>query len=166
MKFAQKRVTQEKLQELLTYDPLTGLFRWKVRRARRNVGDVAGYKSAADGYWRINIAGETNFAHRMVFLYVTGAMPVVEVDHINGDRSDNRFANLRLVEGFHNQQNRRAAQSNSASGLLGVSLHWGKWRAQITSKGKRIYLGCFKTPEEAYSVYLQAKRELHPGAML
>lgn len=159
-------LTAARLRELFAYDPETGIFAGLQNRSgRKMIGRVAGHLMSC-GYWRMGIDGRKYLAHRMAWLYMTGEMPGFEVDHINGNRLDNRFANLRLADFFHNQQNRRGPQRNSTTGLLGVTKSGNQWGAQITSKGRRIHLGRFKTADEAYGVYLKAKRELHPGGLL
>lgn len=158
-------LTAERLRQLLSYDPMSGEFRWVSARGNAKAGALAG-TPGGKGYLIIRIDSRLHYAHRLAFLFMTGSMPIVQVDHINGDRRSNQFANLRLAEGFHNQQNRQGAQRNSSTGFLGVTKSSSKWAAQITANGKRINLGRFKTPEEAYGAYILAKRELHPGGLL
>ena len=106
-------------------------------------------------------------AHRLAWLYVHGAWPTGQIDHINGDRGDNRISNLRDVTPALNTQNqRRAARSNKSSGLLGVTANRGRWLAQISIGGKSRNLGRYATPEEAHAVYVAAKRVLHAGCTL
>jgi hypothetical protein len=81
------------------------------------------------------------------------------IDHINGDRSDNRAVNLRDVTPKETAQNLRSAHRDSKSGFLGVSPYRKKWAAQIMRAGKLRRLGNFPTPEEAAQAYLQAKAE-------
>ena len=87
----------------------------------------------------------------------------MEIDHINGNRTDNRIANLRAVTRGGNMQNQRRAHASNTSGLLGVYYKPKnkKWAAQIQANKKRMNLGLFKTAEEAHTAYLKAKRELH-----
>lgn len=98
----------------------------------------------------------------MVWLYVHGAIPDnMDIDHINGDRSDNRLVNLRLATASQNQQNSRL-QVTSKSGFKGVHLHKqsGRWLARIKHNGVRRSLGLYKTPEEAGAAYLRASIEI------
>lgn len=102
-------------------------------------------------------------------MIVHGAIPDgLEIDHINGDESDNRICNLRLATKSENQQNKRRPRKDNKAGLLGVC--WferaKKWRAQITVNGECKYLGLYVTPEEAHAAYLTAKRELHQGCTI
>jgi hypothetical protein len=98
-----------------------------------------------------------------------GKWPEGEIDHINGNKADNRICNLRDVDRSTNQQNAKKAQSNNKSaGLLGVSLHKSrnKFRAQITYDKKRHHIGYFDTAELAYAAYLSEKRRRHAGCTI
>ena len=159
-----KHLTPERLREVLTYDEATGVFRWKIRVAQRaKAGDVAG-SAHSDGYRHIRVDGAMYKLHRLAWLYVYGRWPSAHIDHVNGIRDDNRLANLREADNAQNHQNKKRAQSNNASGYLGVCWHSQnrKWRAQIQAEGKKVQLGYFDTPEEAHAAYLKAKAELHP----
>jgi hypothetical protein len=81
------------LRELLSYDPKTGMFTWRIRSARRvHIGDVAGGVNGR-GYLTIRVDGRQYLAHRLAFLHMTGSWPKKEhIDHINMDRADNRWA--------------------------------------------------------------------------
>ena len=157
-------LTAEELRRLLDYDPKTGVFTWKVRPSRnRLVGAVAGTLQVL-GYIGIGIYGKVYTAHRLAWVYMTGELPPNDVDHINGNRSDNRFSNLRLATRSENLQNTNKPRCNNKVGLQGVSPepNSSKYRAQIRVEGTVIYLGLYSTPEEAHEVYLTRKRELHP----
>lgn len=88
------------------------------------------------------------------------------IDHINGDPSDNRVENLRLADKRLNAENQRRARADNAIGVLGVMAHGNKFRAQIRTGGRTIYLGLFLTSDEAYAAYVEAKRRLHEGCSL
>lgn len=134
---------------------------WRVRPTNRvYVGQVTGW-DGGDGYRKIRIDGHQFLAHRLAWVYVYGVWPA-EIDHVNGNRSDNRIANLRSVSHRDNQQNMRLPRSNNSSGYLGVHFDRGRWVAQIRSEGMRHRLGRFDTAEEASDAYLAAKRRLHP----
>ena len=117
----------------------------------------------SEGYIRVGIAGKRYKAHRLAFLYMTGEWPNV-VDHINGDRTDNRWANLRDADHTVNAENKLLVPLGN-NPFLGVS--WSKrrskWHAQIMVRGKQHNLGFFCTPEEASSAYIEAKRRMHAG---
>lgn len=154
---------QVELWRLLDYNPDTGVFTARVRRGKRRAGEIEGCLTP-DGYVQITINGRHALAHRLAFVWMTGACPH-EVDHINGVRDDNRWANLREASRAHNMQNLGAAKrSNRTSGLLGCHLikHTGRFAAQITVNKKVRHLGSFDTAEQAHAAYLKAKHELHP----
>lgn len=156
------------LHELLHYEPQTGVFTWRVERTNALAGQVAGTTRCADEYQRIHFNGKQHAAHRLAWLYVYGRWPTKFIDHINGDKSDNRLANLREVTDAENKQNIRRARGNSRVGLLGVCFHKGagKYMAQIGLGRARRYLGLFATAAEAHEAYLRAKRDLHPMGTL
>ena len=158
---AHSNITAEWLRSALSYNPLTGVFIWRVRtgpRVRKNM--VAGGLNK-HGYVDISLMGRKYIGHRLAFLYVTGEWPKGEVDHINGIRSDNRWENLRDVNRSHNAQNRRSASSNNSTGLLGVSKHGKHWRARIQLNGTMLNLGTFDSAEAAHTCYINNKRQLH-----
>ena len=154
-------LTAEQVRELLDYNPETGRFTWRIAPRGHKAGSQAGCTDSY-GYVVIRTAGAGHKAHRLAWLIAYGEWPDDQVDHINGDRSDNRIANLRSLTNQGNQQNRRTAHRGIRSGLLGVSPKRGKWRAQIKVDGKKRHLGLFDTPEAAHAAYLEAKRKLHP----
>lgn len=137
-------LTQQRLKEVLDYDPETGIFIWKGNTSVRDiVGSVAGAPNKA-GYWRIGIDAHRYRAHRLAFLWVEGYFPDADVDHINGDRSDNRWQNLRPASRATNMRNARRYRNNK-SGFTGIA--WQektqKWRAEIKANGKQRYLGVY-----------------------
>lgn len=162
-------LTAERLRELLNYDSETGIFTWAVRgKGIRCIGAKAGCLTP-DGYVIVGIDKDLHMAHRLVWLYIHGVWPNNEIDHKNGNRSDNRLINLRDVTSQVNQENRRApARAETKSMLLGVS--WSvrakRWMAKICVQRKQIYLGLFDTPEAAHSAYIEAKRRLHEGCTI
>ena len=158
-------LTQEKLRALLKYDANTGVFRWRVRPSSQvAVGSVAGNTSHQRGYRIIVIGRQRYLAHRLAWLHVTGAMPLDEIDHIDGDTDNNSFHNLRECSRTQNAQNTRR-DVGLTSRFPGVN--WdaarGKWAAKIrVGDGKRIFLGRFDDESEAYTAYVAAKDKLHP----
>jgi hypothetical protein len=137
---------------------------WMAPTARRNKrGQLAG-TVRPDGYMQVCVDGKLYLAHRVLWLMRTGEWPVGEIDHINGDKTDNSPSNLREVSKSGNMQNiRRAFSSNSSTGLLGVSVEkkTGKFYARICVDGKQKTLGTFDSPKDAHVAYLDAKRMLH-----
>ena len=152
-------ITAERLKVLLAYDPLSGHFTWINRRRACRFGEVAG-STRTNGYRRIGLDNHMYLAHRLARLYMTGEWPAHEIDHKDGDRSNNRFANLRAASAAENHQN-RAKRSDNSSGLVGATNVRGRWQAAIVVKGVRHYLGAFATAVEAHSAYLAAKSRLH-----
>jgi len=142
-------ITAERLREVLSYDPATGEFIWLVRPSKRYMlGSKAG--AFRRGYWGIAINGRAYLAHRLAWLHVTGEWPPEQIDHIDMDRSNNRYSNLRLATRSQNYMNRRA-YSNNSLGIKGVCLSKGgkKYRANIYYRGKQICLGYYHTVKEA-----------------
>lgn len=158
-------LTLERLRALLCYDPDTGLFWNKVNRNRCAIaGEVAGH-TEKNGYVMVKIDRKAHLAHRLAWFYMHGSWPSHQIDHINGNRADNRIANLRNVTACGNQQNVRRAQKNNRIGLLGVSRNGANYAANIEAHGKRHYLGTFPTVEEAGAAYKTAKAKLHISAI-
>jgi hypothetical protein len=156
-------MTPDYLRSHLAYDPETGIFRWHVRRRGiRPDSDVAGYQ-APDRRCYVTIDGVRYFAHRLAWFYVHGRWPSVAIDHIDGDPSNNRLANLREATLSQNQHNQRSGARKGTSRYLGV--HWAarrsNWVASIKHQGKTIYIGAFPTEEAAAAAYVERKRQLH-----
>ena len=162
-------LTAARLREVLHYDTATGVFTWLVSASNSvKAGSMAGSLSKIHGYRHIQLDGSIHMAHRLAVLYVSGVFPLEEVDHINGDRTDNRWSNLRCVTKAINMQNKRSAQANNVSGLLGAYFNKrsGRFIAKIGLGGVDHYIGTFLTAEEANSAYLAEKRRLHPGSTI
>lgn len=169
-----------RLRAYLHYDPETGVLRWRPRSlsefSTERVGRIWNARFAntvagsldAYGYIDISVQGNHVKAHRAVWALMTGTWPALDIDHINGVRNDNRWANLRLADRSANNENRRAARSDSKTGLLGVHLHKasGLYQVRIGVRGKDHSIGYFKDKDEAAQAYLDAKRRLHEGCAL
>lgn len=157
-------LTLTRLKELLNYNPLTGVFTWKVDRPRNiKANSIAGHK-IKHGYLSISIDSCNYLAHRLAWLFVYEKFPDMHIDHINGITSDNSIINLRDVSASHNQQNRKKCTKANRCGLIGASWHvrQSQWIAQIKKDGHNYHLGTFETKEEAHEAYLKAKRQMHP----
>ncbi len=152
-----KELTAERLREVLSYYPDSGVFVWRYQASNRiKAGSVAGYTDK--GYNRIKIDRVDYLAHRLVFLYMDGSWPPGEVDHIDGDRRNNCRHNLRLCTRAENGRNIGRICTNT-SGVSGVYLvkRSAKWCAQIRVSGKLIHLGNFTTLEGASKSRLAAE---------
>ena len=114
---------------------------------------------------QIRIGGRMFKAHRLAFAHFHGVDPIDSIDHIDGDRLNNRISNLRAVKPVVNSQNRRKAAKGAASALLGAFRRSsdGKWFSLISVSGKRIWLGSFNSELQAHQAYIDAKRRFHEG---
>lgn len=158
-------LTQERLKELLNYNPLTGIFTRLVTSGGALKGSEVGCLTPK-GYLTVQIDGKTYRLNRLAWFYVYGVWPNIS-DHKNGIRTDNSIDNLRDLSVQANTQNQRKATKTNKSGLLGVTLlPHGRYRAQITVNKKNICLGVYGTPEEAHQVYVEAKRKLHSSCTI
>lgn len=155
-------LTLERLKQVYLYKPDTGEF-IRLQEAnshggRAKVGDVAGSKSG-ERYIRIGVDGRVYRAHRLAWFYMTGRWPEHGVDHEDLDPSNNRWSNLRAATQSQNAANTKR-QKNNTSGFKGVSrTPSGTWYAAVNVKKRKICLGTFATPEEAFAAYRQAAEE-------
>ena len=150
---------------LFSYNPTTGAFIRKVTIGMRaKAGSSPGHIN--HGYLRIRFRGKTVEAHRLAWLLVHGAWPPEMIDHINGNRSDNRISNLRLADYRLNMENQRRARSDNRLGVLGVRVCGKKYEARIWVNGSPKTLGVFETIETASEAYVAAKRKLHRGCSI
>lgn len=154
-------ITKERFWEVFEYEPSTSacLVNRIQRSSRALAGQVAGTVSL-QGYRQVQFAGTIYKEHRLIWFMMTGKWPD-EIDHINGDRLDNRFVNLREVT--RSQNNANSERPAGASGLRGVI--WiessQKWRAQMRIRGQHVHLGLFDTAEAAHSAYLVAADKIY-----
>lgn len=150
-------MSQERLKELLEYDPDTGWFTRRVQVNNRCAGIIAGSINE-DGYVSIGIDNKRYLAHRLAWLYIYGKWPDYDIDHRDKDKSNNSINNLRLaIEGINNYN--RDAQINNILGVKGVKQHGNKYIARRTIRGNTIYLGIFNTIEEATKAYDEAAQK-------
>ena len=159
-------LSQMRVQELLSYDAQSGVLTWRVARVNHvQAGAVAGSRNPR-GYVTVGIDGRIYRAHRVAWLYAYGSWPKDQIDHINGDKSDNRLVNLRDVTHRTNQENMPAIRRSGK--LLGTHFNkrHKKWLATINVDSKVLRLGNFGTEQEAHAAYLKAKRELHAGCTI
>lgn len=144
--------------QAVAYDPSSGQFTWKTTRF---IGKQAGSRHKKNGYVTVTYMGKQYYTHRLAWRLVHGYWPTY-IDHINGDRADNRITNLREVYKQENHRNMKCF-NNSTSKIPGVSFHkqHSKWRAYITVNSRQQSLGCFDTFEAAITARKQA--EQHHG---
>ncbi len=173
---AERQLTQEYVRSLFEYDPETGVLTWKERPIEscksksawmsvnaRFAGKPAG--AFHRGYLRMIIGGVSYYLHRVIWLLVHGEWPET-VDHIDGDKLNNRLVNLRSVSQRENMKNCRRSVRNT-SGITGVSFRSADqtWIAYITQDGKRVHLGTFSAMDEAVSARKSAEKQFgyHPN---
>ena len=165
------------VRRLISYDAITGGMVWKARTAdmfkrgrwsqehscacwnSQNAGKTAGTSNGSP-YNRIVISGRTYLSHRIAWLYMTGDWPKGQIDHANMDKRDNRWDNLREATCAQNSCN-VGARSTNTTGLKGVTKTRSGFCSYIGIDNKNIYLGTFKTPEEAFNAYVLAGKKLH-----
>jgi len=153
-----REITQERLHELLSYDPEEGVFRWRNDGRGTKAGRQAG--TSLNGYIIIDVLRNRVFAHRLAWFYVHGSWPPDQLDHISRIRSDNRISNLREATRSQNMANSSVSRA-STSGVKGVSWHKNikRWVAKITYDWKTYNLGTFHTKEEAAEAYEKATKQ-------
>lgn len=162
------KLTQQYLKSVLSYDPYTGVFtRIKSFSNNAKTGVAVGNK-AGNGYLVVGIGAKKYYLHRLAWLYMKGQLPEFQIDHRNGDRTDNRFSNLRHVTNQINSQNLRKPRSKKDGALLGTSRRsdTGRWGAKIKIDGKSKSLGCFDNAQDAHAAYITAKRLYHAGCAI
>jgi hypothetical protein len=165
----QKHPEPGKLKSLFDYNPQTGDIHWRQTRRGRTRDDGLVQSLSSQGYLRAKVGGVQIQAHRIAWAIAYGAWPAGVIDHINGNKVDNRLANPRDVSVRVNTENQREAQSrNTHSRLLGAS--WrpasGVWVARIRVAGRERYLGAFASDVDAHAAYVAAKRSLHAGCSI
>lgn len=159
-------LTAEYVRQILDYNPETGILSWKYRENaipswnNQNAGKPTGWKNT-NGYLIITILNKSYRSHRLAWIWMTGKWPLFDVDHINRNKTDNRWCNLREATRSENHANRKM-QHNNKLGYKGVHLHKpGKYRAQIRIKGKSKHIGIFNTAEEAHEAYVAEAKFLY-----
>ena len=150
-------ITQDYLKEIFEYKD--GDLYWIKRRPHVTLGMKAGHQKVDDGYIRISIDKKKYYAHRLVYMFHFGNYPKT-LDHVDGNRTNNRIHNLRPASNSNNGANRRLG-INSKTGFKGVhKIKEERFRAYITINKKRKHLGYFKTVIDAHQAYQIAAKEV------
>lgn len=156
-------LTQDRLKELLHYDPATGVFTWLVRAGPRSAGSVAGCLHPSPGglYWGITVDGRFYYAHQLAFFYMTGAF-VDEGDHKDTVGTNNAWSNLRPCTSSQNTANRKRPKHNT-SGVKGVfwEISAKKWRARIYFQRRSFECGLFDNIQDAAKAREIAVKIIH-----
>lgn len=140
-------ITQTRLKELLNYDPITGIFTWKISRGGRNPGSIAGSRDTLRDYITIQIDGTLYRAHRLAFLYMLGRLPEDQVDHIDRCRYNNAWNNLRECTQAENQLNKyNNLKKRSGFTYIRARSNTQTWNVMIM---KDKWIGSFKTLDAA-----------------
>lgn len=160
-------LSPEVLRQLLRYEPETGKMYWRERPNAQFSAKFANTEAGRvdrKGYVKISVLGVSLRGHRVVWALSFGEWPSEDIDHINGQRSDNRIANLRLAGPDQNNKN-RAVSKNSKTGIIGVMRFGRRWRANIWHAGRNVYLGTFPCIGRAIRMRRDAQRALgfHPN---
>jgi hypothetical protein len=172
-------IPADQLGNYFDYDPSTSRLFWRKRTIEmdprnqqrrlfnsRFAGKEAFTAKNSDGYLGGKLMGQSVKAHHVIWALVNGEWPIGEVDHINGNRSDNRVDNLRLTDKSGNQRNASRRKDNT-SGQAGVTFNvkWQRWSARINANGKRLFLGWFGNFEDAVAARKEAEAEYgyHPN---
>lgn len=156
-------VEHARLLEVISYDPETGIFRWRINKRKMLAGALAG--TWTKGYLTITVDYKRYQAARVAWFYVYREWPPELVDHINQNPRDNRISNLRLANKWQNSANAKDRRA-TLSGARGVYYDKGKWKrkrwtAYINHNGRRTTLGFFMTKEEAIAARETAERIYH-----
>jgi HNH endonuclease len=159
-------LTAEQAREMLSYDPKTGILRWKVERYRKHAGDIAGclaLKKSKNYRWvNISVNYHRYKAHRVIWLMMTGSWPKEEVDHKDNDGWNNKWSNLREATHLQNGKNLKLKKNNT-SGVSGVRFipKRGCFSARIWVNYKEKFLGHFKTLDAATIARNEASKKYH-----
>jgi hypothetical protein len=151
-------ISQEYLRSVLHYDPDTGKFKWTHARHGVSVDMVVGHKCKRYGYWIIALGKKNFLAHRLAFIYMTGSCPL-NIDHIDRDKLNNKWSNLREATTSNNAFNRGRAITNK-SGHKNVFWSKNRFVVSIKVRGEHHYLGRYTTVEEAATVAAAARARL------
>lgn len=155
------RLIYSDLSELFAYDPWSGAITHLRKWGRRKVGDVATFP-ASHGYLRVSVGKQEVYAHRLAWYLMMGTEAPEQIDHVNGNRADNRWRNLRLASNGQNAMNRTKLRNNT-SGFKNVHFHKasGLWRVRVRVDGQEIIGGYFSSTEDANQAAIVLREMLH-----
>jgi len=153
----------EVVREYLDYSPDTGEFTWKKASSDKSkVGSRAGRPRSVNGYWQLTLKGVTYYAHRLAWFHFYGDMPSKHIDHVNGDKGDNRITNLRLASPSENVANTGAKRDNTSGSK---NVHWcstkKRWIAKVKRDGKTHHVGTFREYFPAVHAAESARLDIH-----
>lgn len=159
------KLSIERLRQVLRYEAETGNFYWIYRDTHKsNLGKNASIVRS-HGYLNICIDGNYYYTHRLAWFYSHGEWPNV-IDHIDGEKTNNKLENLRSVSQRCNLENVLKPRKHNKSNLLGAFKTKSGFNSRLGYNKKSIYLGHFKTAEEAHNAYVKEKRRLHEGCTI
>jgi hypothetical protein len=157
-------LTAERLRMYLNYNPHTGIFTWIAHPRRAYKGREAGTVNTATGYIQLCLENKTYRAARLAWLYMTGSLPEdsYSIDHIDNDRTNNSWHNLRLATKEQQGCNQRRRATNT-SGIKGVSFNTkkGKWLAALVYEGQYYHGGFHYTKDEAAIAIQKLRDSVH-----
>lgn len=151
----------EDFRDVVEYNPETGAFLWKPRAEThytirtwnaRFAGAVA-TRPHKKGYERIQLRGKDFLAHRVAYALYFREQPLEDIDHINGQRNDNRISNLRLATQSQNNANQRSRTDFPKGVSLRTNCPRNPYYAQLKVEGKHVLAKCFSSLEEAVNAY-------------
>lgn len=154
-------ITQERLKELFDYN--NGNLLRKKDGLRTKIGDVAGWGNG-NGYIRLDVDGYKYYAHRLIWIYHNGQCEESMIDHIDGNKSNNKIENLRLSNFSKNGLNRNKPRKDSTTGLIGVLCTTKKngkkvYQSKLTVNKEVVFSKNFKTAIDAHNAYVEAKKK-------
>jgi hypothetical protein len=150
-------LTEQDIARAFRYCPVTGLLTWAIGAGQAKPGKRAG-RVMRCGYRGVTLGGREYLEHRLIWRLMTGAWPESQIDHVNMNRADNRWENLRPATNAQQQANTSRTARRNKFGHKGI--YWDAdrslWRSQINVNGRPLRLGRFKTKDEAILAYREA----------
>lgn len=144
----QDKLSHKTLVELLDYDKITGIFKWRVRRGSAKPGDIVGNKPTSTGYLRVGINGESYYLHRLAWFYEYNSWPSKYIDHIDGNKLNNAISNLQDVSSLINNRKQKNAIGITGERCIAFDKATGKYQVSV----RKVYLGQYIDLDEAVAV--------------